>query len=165
MNEIDTQRSQPDLSGIDTYIDIKIEEGAIDPQKHKTPYCKVELSMDNLNEKLTYKKSYYEFLLMCYNASTLAIQNLLRKENHSELLDDLYNNEVSKEEYEEHIKSNPEKYVIRLNKLDKPEEVFAVINKVINDLDDVREFSLSDVSELFSIEPSELTNKILLLEK
>lgn len=164
MNELDTL-SPKDLLCNDRYIRIDIEAGAIDPNKQKTPYYKVHLSADKLDEKLMYKKTYFEFLSMCYNASVLAIQNLLRKENHSELLDSLYEEEITKEEYENLINSNPEKYIIPLNKMEKIENTYPVIQKVINDIGNIREFSLSDVSELFSLEPSTLTNKIELLEK
>lgn len=81
----------------------------------------------------------------------IAIRNLLKKENYRDLLDDYTNGEISFEEFKNELDSSHHKYTIELQ-----ETVFDgdldLIMQIMKDIgSDIRDLSISDVSEMFSL--------------
>lgn len=85
-----------------------------------------------------------------------AVRNLSRKINLLELNMALDNEEIGEEEYEKEIDENEGKYIITLN--DNPRfDSFLCISQLMHKIGhDVRDYTISEVSEMFSIKESAL---------
>lgn len=85
-----------------------------------------------------------------------AVKNLLRKINFSELYQQLTDETISEDEFQAEIDNNPNKYVIETIEELSPED-FQIITELVNKITfDIKEFSVNDIAELFSVEPEKL---------
>jgi hypothetical protein len=81
----------------------------------------------------------------------IAIRNLLKKENYRDLLEEFTNKEITFEVFREELEKNHQKYTIELqeNFFDGDIDLIMQIMKDIGE--DIRDLSISDVSEMFSL--------------
>ena len=89
-----------------------------------------------------------------------AVRNFIRKNNFSELDEKLENEEITIEEYEAELDANLQKYAITLKDIDFPSDIYNVIDLVEKIGIDLKSFSLSEVSEMFSIREDQLVGHI-----
>ena len=83
------------------------------------------------------------------------VKNLCRKNDFSELLQALENGEITDEEYDRELESNEDKYLIPFPKEKADFRQITQIVDIIKKLGKERDFSVADVSELFSLDLSE----------
>lgn len=84
----------------------------------------------------------------------IAIENLLKRINFSELLQEVDNKSITYKDFLDEIEKNPKRYVIELN---NNEFDFKVIADIISKIDpSIKDLSTSDVSEMFSIQNDKL---------
>lgn len=88
------------------------------------------------------------------------VKNLFRKNDFSELLQALENGEISDEEYDRELESNEDKYLIPFPKEKADFRQIAQIVDIIKKLGKENDFSVADVSELFSLDISEASTII-----
>jgi len=79
------------------------------------------------------------------------VRNFIRKQNFSELNESLNDNEIDEKEYDKELASNSEKYAITLGNLKEPADIHCIIDLVFKIGSDLRDFSLSEISEMFSV--------------
>jgi hypothetical protein len=89
-----------------------------------------------------------------------AVRNFIRKNNFSELDEKLENEEITIEEYESELDANLQKYAITLKDIDFQTDIYNVIDLVDKIGLDLKSFSLSEVSEMFSIREDHLVGHI-----
>lgn len=114
------------------------------------------VSWDSVNAELFHLEAYKK------NQDLLieAVRNFIRKNNFAELDESLTNEEISLEEYEAELDKNLHKYAITLKDIQLPFDVDNVIFLVDKIGKDLKEFSLSEVSEMFSINENQLLGHI-----
>lgn len=83
------------------------------------------------------------------------VKNLCRKNDFTELLLALENGEISDEEYERELETNEDKYLIPYPKEKADFRQIAQIVDIIKKIGKENDFSVADVSELFSLDLSE----------
>ena len=81
-----------------------------------------------------------------------AVRNFIRKINFSELNESLEENEISEEEYNLALENNSDKYAITLQNLNSPADSLIIADLVDKIGYELREFSTSEVAEMFSVE-------------
>jgi len=89
-----------------------------------------------------------------------ATRNFIKKQNFSELNELLDEGEITEEEYEIQLKDNPEKYFISLKNINSPDEVIVIANLVKRIGLNLRDFSTSEVSEMFSVKENQLISHV-----
>ena len=87
-----------------------------------------------------------------------ALNNLLKKNNFLELHQQLLNNEITDEEFDSLLNDNPLKYTIQMNKSISTLEKNVIVQIISQIESDIKEFSISDIEELFSIKYNCLSN-------
>lgn len=88
------------------------------------------------------------------------VKNFIRKKNFSELNEALEDGEITDIEFDNELNKNEIKYAVKLENLRYPgdiDNIFYLMDKIGNDL---REFSLSEVCEMFSIKESEILSHL-----
>ena len=85
-----------------------------------------------------------------------ATRNFIRKLNFAELNEALVDNEITEEEYNNTLDKECEKYVITLKDMGSPSDVLIIADLVKKIGYDLREFSASEVSEMFSVKENQL---------
>ncbi|RHX90241.1 hypothetical protein DLM76_20470 [Leptospira yasudae] len=125
-----------------------------------------KVTIDNLNTynriiKFEFRHSEFEAMLSKFRErlgdisdldkfKTLAIRNLLKKNNFLKLLNDLESESISEEEFESEINNNGNKYVISLDSK-ITERDLRLIAKIVKDIE--MELDTDQVEEMFSITP------------
>jgi hypothetical protein len=79
----------------------------------------------------------------------VAIRNLLKKNEFLELSLQLSEKLITETEFEKEIESNPEKYIITLNRLENPFQLH-IISSILTKIGGT--FKIDEVSELFSLD-------------
>lgn len=85
-----------------------------------------------------------------------AIRNLNKKINLLELNESLNNEEISDDEYMEEIDDNSYKYTIELNDVNSENEVNCIKDIISQVGLDIRDFSVSEVSEMFGFKENSI---------
>lgn len=83
-------------------------------------------------------------------------RNYVRKINFSELNEALEDEEISLEEYEKELESKSDKYAITLKNFNSPEDIHNIIDLANKIGLNLRDFSASEVAEMFSIKENDL---------
>lgn len=89
-----------------------------------------------------------------------AVRNFIRKINFAELNESLDDGEITEEVYQKELEQNSDKYAITLKNVNSPNDVVVVTDLVQKIGFDLREFSTSEVSEMFSLKENQLVNYI-----
>jgi hypothetical protein len=85
-----------------------------------------------------------------------AIRNFIRKMNFDELNESLRDAEITIEQYQKELRENKDKYAITLYDVTDKEEVLHIIRLMNRIGHDLREFTTSEVAEMFSVKESQL---------
>lgn len=80
-----------------------------------------------------------------------AIRNFLRRENFGNLLEAFNDGDITREEFDNQIRDNENKFVVDVTPEASPEELAIIIDLVDKIGLDIIELSTSDVSEMFSV--------------
>jgi len=98
----------------------------------------------------------------CYYIT--AIRNSLRQQNFKELTDSLNEGEITIEEYMNQINNDADKYSISFQKMNSINDV-AIIKDIMNKVGfQIRDLSISDVAEMFSVNESQLLEYMNVLQ-
>lgn len=98
--------------------------------------------------------SYNNFLERTKDYCIIALRNFIKREMLDEILEKHEEEMISEEEFEGLI--NDDKYIISLRKLVDTQDLI-IINDIIDQIGyDLKEFSVNDVSQMFSIDPREI---------
>jgi hypothetical protein len=89
-----------------------------------------------------------------------AVRNFIRKINFSELNESLEDGEINDEEYKLALEQDGAKYAITLRDIENPSEVLMIIDLINKIGYDLREFSTSEVAEMFSVKENQLISHI-----
>jgi hypothetical protein len=93
-----------------------------------------------------------------------AARNFIRKTNFSELNESLEDEEISEETYNLTLDQNIDKYVVTLRDIGSPMDVVIIADLVEKIGYDLREFSTSEVAEMFSVKESQLVSHANLIK-
>jgi hypothetical protein len=114
---------------------------------------KIELNRDWLKTEIT---NFARYIKRREDYLFTAIRNLIKKINFLELLQQQLNEEITEDEFDNEITNNPDKYTIQVRPIGNKEDIL-IINNIMNKIGfDLREFSVNEVGELFSINPCHL---------
>lgn len=86
----------------------------------------------------------------------LALRNHIRKVNFAELNEELEDGDISDEQYNSELEKNSDKYAITLKSMENPNDIFNIAELVDRIGNNLRSFSMSEVSEMFSVNESSL---------
>ena len=129
--------------------DFKIVMGSVDALN--TVYVNVNATRA-IFDKLVYSDKRETYLIE-------AVRNLLRKINVNDLQNELNSGEISDDEFDAILEREENKYVITLKDISKEDAciIYDLMTKVGND---VRDFTVDEVSELFSAKQDELISHL-----
>lgn len=88
------------------------------------------------------------------------VKNLFRKNDFSELLQALEDGEITDEEYDRELEENEQKYLIPYPKEKADFRQIAQIVDIVKKLGKEKDFSVADISELFSLDLSDALDVI-----
>jgi len=89
-----------------------------------------------------------------------ALRNQIRKINFSELNEELEDGDISSEDYENELEKSSEKYAITLKGIENPNDIYNIVELVDKISYNLRSFSMSEVSEMFSVKESSLLSHL-----
>lgn len=90
------------------------------------------------------------------NLYIIAIENLLKRINFLELLQENSNKSITYEDFLNEIERNPKKYTVEIKSNNNP-NILKIISEIILKIDpSIKDFSTSDVLEMFSIQNDKL---------
>ena len=89
-----------------------------------------------------------------------AIKNIVRKQNFSELTESLDDNKITEEQYHIELEKNSNKYAITLDNLKSPDDITNIIDLSFRIGNNLREFTVSEVAEMFSVNESVLISGV-----
>jgi len=89
-----------------------------------------------------------------------AVQNFIRKMNFLELNESLEDGEISEEEFNIALEKDVNRYAITLKDIDNPNDALIIADLIKKIGYDLREFSTSEVSEMFSVKENQLVAMI-----
>lgn len=144
-----------EIDKVDTFVDIgELEVGSEDKiywlneEQIKQHFSKLFI----LSEVTTLKQDLF----------VTALKNLLRKNNFLELHQQLLTNEITDEEFGQLLDEESIKYTIQMNRTVSTLEK-SIIVQIINQIgSEVKEFSISDIEEMFSIKYNLLSNSLMI---
>lgn len=140
---------------IESFIDIgEVEVGS----ENKTYW----LSEDQIKRHVSKLFMLSEVTSIKQELYVTAIVNLLKKVNFLELNQQLLNNEISDDEFDNLLTSESFKYTIQMNKTISPVEKNLIIQIISQIGSNIKEFSISDIEELFSIKINCLSNSLMI---
>lgn len=140
---------------IDSFVDIgELEAGAED----KIYW----LSEDQIKDHFSKLFILSEVTTLKQDLFITALKNLLRKNNFLELHQQLLTNEISDEEFEELLDNESMKYTIQMNKTISTLEKNIILQIISQIGSDIKDFSVSDVEEMFSIKYNHLSNSLMI---
>ncbi|MFC2086697.1 hypothetical protein ACFLSA_00835 [Bacteroidota bacterium] len=106
--------------------------------------------------------SYSNFLKRKDEYFVLAIKNLIIQNNFLELALQLEEGQISEEEYRAEIDNNPNRYIVKMGKIENHPEDIGVIHEVVKRIG--IDFTVDEVASLFSIDQHNLESSILKLK-
>lgn len=114
--------------------------------------------IDAIIDQMNYRKHFNDLRdHYCFTA----IRNLIKKNEFLQLSIQLAENLITEDEFESELENNPEKYVIKLEYFNTPADLH-IIGDVLHNIG--KQFTVDEVSELFSIETTSLNNSLKTLE-
>jgi|ADurb_Total_1213_FD_contig_31_1419976_length_648_multi_2_in_0_out_0_1 hypothetical protein len=132
-----------------------IEIGELEVGAEKNIYW---LSEDQIKRHVSKLFMFSEVTTIKQDLYTTALTNLLKKINFLELHQQLLNNEITEEEFDNYLNHDSVKYTIQMNKSISTLEKHLIIQIISRIGTDIKEFSYSDIEELFSIKYNNLSN-------
>lgn len=85
-----------------------------------------------------------------------AVKNLTRRINYSELNEALEDEEITEDDFYKSLEEHKNRYVIKARNIDDPEDAL-IIARIMEKIGyEVREFSTSEVAEMFSVKEPQL---------
>ncbi|MEI8203785.1 MAG: hypothetical protein WCH34_12265 [Bacteroidota bacterium] len=109
------------------------------------------------NQDVNRMVSFFDFCARKERYLTLAIDNLLKKNEYLQLTIQFNDDLIDEDEFEEELEKNEDKYLIKMNPA-FVESDFNIISSIIQKLN--RNFSNDEISELFAI-PFDKSNKFI----
>jgi hypothetical protein len=85
-----------------------------------------------------------------------AMRNMLRKTNFNDLNEALDDEEITEEEYNNQLENFTDKYAIPLKKMQNPSDIVNIMQLSLKISNNLRELTLSEVSEIFSVKENDL---------
>ena len=95
----------------------------------------------------------------------IALRNQMRKVNFTELNEELEEGNISDEDYNNELERNSEKYAIALMDIENPNDIYNIVELVDIVGVNLRNFSMSEVSEMFSVKESALLDNLKFIPK
>lgn len=89
-----------------------------------------------------------------------ALRNMLRKSNFDELNEALENEEISEQQFNDELNNNRDKYAITLKGIERSADIINVLDISERISLNLRQLTLSEVSEIFSIRENDLLNAL-----
>ncbi len=89
-----------------------------------------------------------------------AIRNLIRKMNFFELNEALNSEDITEDEFNSELKEHDQKYAITLENISSPYQTRIIAELMEKIGSDLKDFSTSEVSEMFSIKEDELIHSM-----
>ena len=99
----------------------------------------------------------------------VAIKNLIRKNNYLELTIQKIEGEITKKQFDEELKTNPNKYIVQQFKLRNPTditfliEIFRSLENFFKDIGK-ENIGLDEISEMFSVDQEQLIETVKMLK-
>lgn len=99
----------------------------------------------------------------------VAIKNLIRKNNYLELIIQKIEGEITKKQFDEELKTNPNKYIVQQFKLKNPTditfliEIFRSLENFFKDIGK-ENIGLDEISEMFSVDQEQLIETVKMLK-
>lgn len=139
--------STVDNRGGERVINIEI----IDPNKQ------IKVNIATIEERIMKDMlfSFGENLLKKENYYITAVRNLIKKTNFLELYQQLLEKQITEAEFNHEIENKSIKYVINVKELQDPQDLKIIIDIVKKVGFDLKDFSLNEIDELFSVNISE----------
>lgn len=109
----------------------------------------IPMSWHKASHSFNYLKRNEELLLT-------AIRNLIKKSNFVELSESLDAGEITVDEFNNRLDKELDKYAITIKEMENPDDILNVIELTERIGVNLKDFTVSDVSELFSIREHEL---------
>lgn len=137
-----------DNSEKDKNRDLKIVKGS--EEENSTFF----IDFKSLQKNLKFYPQYEELLYT-------AIRNFIRKNNFADLNESLADEEITEDKYYEEIDHNSNKYAITLKNITSFTEANLIAHIVAKIGHDLREFTTSEISEMFSVKEKEFLSLLL----
>ena len=99
----------------------------------------------------------------------IAIKNLIRKNNYSNLIIQKIEGKITKKQFDEELKNNSKKYTIEQFKLKDPTdatfiiEIYRKLEKFFKDIGK-EDISLDEISEMFSVKSEQIIESVKFLK-
>jgi len=129
-----------------------------------TPKFKVVIGSEDANATLfldwnTFTNGVAGIEYVRRNESLLleALKNSVRKINFSDLNNSLEDEDITEEEYGNELEKNSDKYAISIANIKYPSDIYNIID-IVEKMGYLRDFTLSEVSEMFSIKEDQLVS-------
>ncbi len=126
-------------------------------------YLKIVFGNQDINNTIIFDADVFKAGILSFgfaqkreNYLITALRNYIRKVNFSELNDSLCNGDITEDQFEKELDKNEDKYVITLRDISKTEDARIIVELVEKIGFDLREFSSSEVAEMFSVKESKL---------
>jgi hypothetical protein len=94
-----------------------------------------------------------------------AIRNFIKKTNYLELSEMLNDDEITEEEFDIELEKNSSKYLIKIIENIETNDAQIIKDLVDKIGPDLRDFSVTEISEMFSLKEDNLVEKLNLLKK
>jgi hypothetical protein len=94
-----------------------------------------------------------------------AIRNFIKKTNYLELSEMLNDDEITEEEFDIELEKNSSKYLIKITENIETNDAQIIKDLVDKIGPDLRDFSVTEISEMFSLKEDNLVEKLNLLKK
>jgi hypothetical protein len=115
-------------------------------------FIRIEIGGDALREKI---KTYSEDNQKKDEYYITAIRNLLKQINFLELYQSLIQGDITEEDFENIINAESNRYTIDIHDMKNPKEDIQIILSIVKNIGfDIKDFSQSEIDELFSVNVS-----------
>ncbi len=155
-NEISKTRHNygvnPDLVGTGYFEIGKYDEAGLNCMR-------VTFSAEQFKETNKKLRNYYEYFNNKEHYYLTAINNLLRQTNFLELFQQFIEKQINEEEFNNELEKYPHRYIVSIENIEdsKIQADISIILNIFNNIDsDVKELTVNEVSELFSIDSAKL---------
>jgi len=150
VGELDTTGKSMSIPQLEKYNPSNLNFVIGNPEASATFFFSFEQFGEGL-QNIQFGKRNEELLLK-------AVRNYIRKINFAELNEELEDGSITEEDYNNELEKNSDKYAITLKSLENPGDIDNIIYLTDKIGYNLRNFSVSEVSEMFSVnEPSLLS--------
>jgi len=121
---------------------------------------RIHMDKEFIEKGLELWTSYQDYNERRHNYLIVAVKNLLKKTNFLELTQEFLQEELSEEEYYNEIQKNPDKYSIKIRKVEEGKDIL-VISDLIREIGfEIKDFSVNEVAELFSLDSQQIVGYV-----